>query len=127
MQSLIGEGNDAEGSILYQGMARLVNVPKALEMCRTIGEGGIVIGVEDKILPENAGAWKVTFAPGGNKVEKTDAAPDIEMPVGELTQLLLGICCTDDLPMIPRAKVNNPDAPFAQIFMRKACHIIDLF
>ena len=127
VQSLFSEGNDAEGRIHYQGMARLVNVPKALEMCRTTGEGSIVIAVEDKILSENSGAWKVTFAEGGSKVERCNEAPDVEMPVGELTQLLLGICCSDDLPMMPRVKINNPNAPFAQIFMRKACHIIDLF
>lgn len=127
VQSLIAEGNNAECETLYQGMARLVNVPKALELCRTTGEGSIVIGVEDKILPENGGAWKVTFRAGGNRVEKTTETPDAKMPVGELTQLLLGICCADDLPMMPRVKINNPNAPFAQIFLRKPCHIIDLF
>ena len=127
VQSLISEGNDAECACHLQGMARLVNVPKALGMCRTFGEGSVVIAVEDRILSENAGAWKVTFAPGGNQVEKTDETPDIEMPVGELTQLLLGVCCADDIPMMPRVKVNNPDAPLAQIFLRKACSIIDLF
>jgi len=127
VQSLISEGNDITCAMKYNCMARLVNVPKALQMCRTSGEGSIVIAVEDKILAENSGAWKVTFAPGGNIVEKTDEAPDVEMPVGELTQLLLGVCCADDLPMMPRVKVNNPGAPFEKIFLRKSCYIIDLF
>lgn len=127
IQSLISEGNDVECEVFSEGMARLVNVPKALEICRTIGEGSIVISVEDKILPENNGPWKITFSPEENKVEKTDVVPDVEMPVGDLTQLILGICCADDIPMMPRVKVNNPAAPLAQIFLRKPCHIIDLF
>lgn len=127
VQSLISEGNDAECETLLSCMARLVNVQKALEMCRTTGEGSIVLSVEDAILPENNGPWKITFSPDGNAVERTDSAADIEMPIGELTQLLLGVCCADDLPMMPRAKVNNPAAPFDRIFLRKRCHIIDLF
>lgn len=127
VQSLIAEGNDVTCELKYSGMARLVNVEKALEMCRTIGTGSIVIAAEDKILSGNNGPWKVTFSPDGNTVEKTGEAPDIEMPIGDLTQLLLGICCADDIPMMPRVKVNNPNAPFAQIFLRKTCHIIDLF
>lgn len=127
VQSLISEGNDVTCDVKYNCMARLVNVEKALEMCKTLGEGSIVIAAKDDILPENNGPWKVIFSPDGNRVEKTTAIPDAEMPIGELTQLLLGICCADDLPMMPRVKVNNPDAPFAQIFLRKPCHIIDLF
>ena len=128
VQSLIAEGNDAQCETCYNCMARLVNVPRALELCRTAGEGGIVIGVKDDILPENSGAWRVAFNPDGeNTVEKTDAAPDVEMPVGELTQLLLGVCCAGDLPMMPRVQVKNADAPFERIFMRKPGNIIDLF
>jgi len=128
IQSLISEGNDAECEALFNCMARLVNVPRALELCRTSGAGSVVISVADDILPENAGPWRVTFNPGGeNLVEKVDAEPDISLPVGDLTQLLLGVCCADDLSMMPRATVRNPDAPFAGIFLRKFCHIIDLF
>lgn len=128
VQSLISEGNDAQCETCFNCMARLVNVPRALELCKTAGEGEIVIGVKDDILAENDGAWKVIFnADGENRVEKTDAAADVEMPVGELTQLLLGVCGAGDLPMMPRAKVNNPAAPLEKIFFEKPCHIIDLF
>lgn len=127
VQSLIAEGNDAECEACYNCMARLVNVQRALEMCAAAGEGEIVISVTDDILAENAGAWRVKFNPGGNIVEKTDDAADVEMPVGELTQLLLGVCCADDLPMMPRVKVNNPGAPMERIFMRKHCLSLDLF
>lgn len=128
IQSLISEGNDAECEVFFSCMARLVNVQRALEMCKAAGDGEVVISVTDGILPENAGAWKVKFNPGGeNTVEKTDAAPDVELTVGELTQLLLGVCCAEDLPMMPSVKVSNPSAPFEKIFLKKPCHIIDLF
>lgn len=128
IQSLISEGNAAKCEVCYNCMARLVNVKRALEICKAAGEGEIVIGVNDGILPENHGAWQVKLNPDGeNSVEKTDKAPDIELTVGELTQLLLGVCSADDLPMMPAVKVNNADAPFEKIFMKKTCLIIDLF
>lgn len=128
VQSLISEGNDVKGELFYNCMARLVNVKRALELCRTEGEGSIVISVSDGILPENNGAWKVTFNPAGeNLVEQTTEAPDVSMPVGELTQLLLGICAASDLPMMPRVQILNPSAPFTRIFLPKSCYISDLF
>lgn len=128
IQSLISEGNAIKCEVLYNGMARLVNVKRALEICKTAGEGEIVIGVSDGILSVNDGAWQVKFNPDGeNSVEKTDKAPDIEMTVGELTQLLLGVCSAHDLPMMPAVKVNNADASFEKIFTKKPCLILDLF
>ena len=128
VQSLISEGNDVKGELVYNGMVRLVNVKRALELCRTEGEGSIVLSVADGILPENDGAWKVTFNPSGeNLVERTAEAPDASMPVGELTQLLLGVCTAADLPMMPRVRLLNPSAPFTRLFLPKPCHILDLF
>ena len=128
VQSLFTEGNDVTGEVSLNGMARLVNVPRALELCRASGEGSIVISVSDAILPENDGCFRVTLSTSGeNRVEKTGDAPDVSMPVGELTQLLLGVCSFADMPMMPRVTVHNPSAPFAAIFPSKACNIIDLF
>ena len=128
IQSLISEGNDVKCELLYTCMARLINAPRALQLCRTSGEGSIVISVADEYVGHNRGSWKVTFNPGGlNAVEKTDAPADVELPVGDLTQLLLGVCAAEDIPMMPNVKVNNPAAPLEKIFMHKPCHIIDLF
>lgn len=128
VQSLIGEGNAVQCELRYNGMARLLNVPRALELCRTTGEGSLVVSVSDGLIPENNANWKVTFNPNGeNTVEVTDAQPDVSMPVGELTQLLLGICAAQDVPMMPRVVVHNPAAPMEKIFLSKPCYIIDLY
>lgn len=128
VQSLISEGNAVKGELQYNGMARIVNVKRALELCRSEGEGSLVLSVTDAMLPENNAVWKVTFNPSGdNLVEPSSEAPDAEMPVGELTQLLLGICSASDLPMMPRVSIKNPSAPFSRIFLPKPAHILDLF
>lgn len=128
IQNLISEGNSVQCGVYYTCMARLINVPRALQLCRTSGEGSIVISVADEYIDYNRGSWKVTFNPGGlNAVEKTDAPADVELPVGDLTQLLLGARAAEDIPMMPNVKVNNPAAPLEKIFTKKPCHIIDLF
>ena len=127
VQGLIAEGNAAKCEVHYNCMARLVNVPAALEACKAHGEGSVVISVMDELLSENAGAWKVGFGAGGNRVEKVEGTADIELTVNDLTQLVLGACCADDLPMMPNAKLLNPSAPFSSLFPRKPCHLLDLF
>lgn len=128
VQSLIAEGNHAACEAYYNCMARLVNVPRALELCRTSAGGSLTIAVTDEILPENGGTWRVDFNPDGpNAVTGTEAAPDIELSVSDLTQLLIGACTAADLPMMPGCTVRNPSAPFDKIFIPKASHILDLF
>ena len=128
VQSLIAEGNHAACEAYYNCMARLVNVPRALELCRTSAGGSLTIAVTDEILPENGRTWRVDFNPDGpNAVTGTEAAPDIELSVSDLTQLLIGACTAADLPMMPGCTVRNPSAPFDKIFIPKASHILDLF
>ena len=128
IDSLIGEGNAAQCAVKYNGMARLVNVRRALELCRTCGEGSAVIAVSDSIIPENAAAWQVEFNPAGdNLVRPADAPPDVELSAGVLAQLLLGYRTADDLPMMPEVRVHNPNAPLNRIFFDKPCHLLDLF
>ncbi|MGN0802848.1 MAG: enhanced intracellular survival protein Eis [Candidatus Faecivicinus sp.] len=128
IDSLIGEGNAAHCAVKYNGMARLVNVRRALELCRTRGEGSAVIAVSDSIIPENAAAWQVEFNPAGdNLVRPADTPPDVELSAGVLAQLLLGYRTADDLPMMPEVRVHNPAAPLNRIFFSKPCHLLDLF
>lgn len=128
IHSLISEMNKVQCEGSYNAMHRFVNVQRALELCDCRGEGCVRIAVTDPMLPQNEGVWKVSFAPGQpNAVEKVDAPADIDLPVGTLSQLLLGVCCADDLPMMVEATIRNPDAPFAGIFRRKTCRLLELF
>lgn len=128
IDSLIAEHNKVRREAGCNGMARIVNVQRALELCECRGEGCVRVAVTDPMLPQNEGVWQVSFAPGKpNIVEKVDAPADIELPVGTLSQLLLGVHCADDLPMMVEAAVHNPDAPYGGIFRRKICRMLDLF
>ena len=64
---------------------RLIDVGAALS-ARSYNDGEIVFEVEDALLPENAGRWRVT--PLG--AERTDAAADIRLDVTGLGSVYLG-------------------------------------
>lgn len=126
--SLIPEATSMECRLFLNGMLRVVNVERALQLCRCRGAGEIAVQVTDPLLPENNDTFRLTFAPGReNKVERTHRAPDISLNVGDFSVLLCGVRSADELPWIPAAKVENPGAPFESVFYKKPCHVLDLF
>jgi predicted acetyltransferase len=64
---------------------RLIDVGQALS-ARTYNDGEIVLDVEDALLPDNAGRWRVT--PAG--AERTEDAADLRVDVAALGSVYLG-------------------------------------
>lgn len=128
IDSLIAEHTSVLRETDFNGMARIVNVRRALELCRAAGTGTLRIAVTDPMLPQNEGVWQVDFTPDGeNSVAPTTAPADITLPVGTLSQLLLGARTADDLPLMPEAVLHNPAAPYPLLFLPKTCRLLDLF
>lgn len=126
--SLFPEAASMESSLVVNGMLRVVNAEEALRLCRCRGKGSLTLELSDPILPENCGTFRLSFAEGQeNRVERTEEAPDISLPIGEFSALLCGVRGAGELPWIPTAKVENPSAPLASVFYRKPCHVLDLF
>jgi len=127
IESLVANDCDAKCELQYSDMVRVVNVRKALEMCRCRGEGSVRISVTDAYIPKNCGVWQVDFVPGQpNRVQLVDAPADVEMRIDSFSQLILGIRTADDLPMMPELTVHNPSAPLHQIFYKKMCWLTNL-
>lgn len=128
LTSLVGENNSASCSMFWNGMLRVVNVRRVLENCNCRGTGCVRIAVEDTILPENCGTWKLTFAPGQvNFVEKTEEQPDVFLTINAFSALICGARDVHSLAWIPDAVVHNAAAPFAGVFYAKPCFMLDLF
>ncbi len=128
LTSLVGENNSASCSMFWNGMLRVVNVRRVLENCSCRGAGCVRIAVEDTILPENCGTWKLTFAPGQvNFVEKTEEQPDVSLTINAFSALICGARDVHSLAWIPDAVVHNAAAPFAGVFYAKPCFMLDLF
>lgn len=128
LTSLVGENNSASCSMFWNGMLRVVNVRRVLENCNCRGTGCVRIAIEDTILPENCGTWKLTFAPGQvNFVEKTEEQPDVSLTINAFSALICGVRDVHSLAWIPDAVVHNAAAPFAGVFYAKPCFMLDLF
>jgi predicted acetyltransferase len=85
---------------------RLVDVQAALAARTYAGEGEVVLQVEDELVPENAGRWRVS--PEG--VERTEAAADLRLDVTGVGSVYLGGFCFGDLVGASRAVELRPGA-----------------
>lgn len=128
LSGLLPEISGMDCRAVLNGMARAVNVEMLLKLCRCRGEGKLVLGVTDKIIPANNDTFLLDFAPGReNLVQRTTAPADIELDVGNLAVLLGGSRTAESLAMTPDIRVNSPGRDFSQVFYRKPCHVLDLF
>lgn len=128
LTSLVGENNSASCSMFWNGMLRVVNVRRVLENCSCRGTGCVRIAVEDTILPENCGTWKLTFAPGQvNFVEKTEEQPDVSLTINAFSALICGARDTKDLAWMPEVTVHDAAAPLGSVLYAKPCFMLDLF
>lgn len=69
---------------------RLVDVPAALAARRYASAVDVVLEVDDALLPDNAGRWRLRGGPDGARVDRTDAPADVELDVRELGAVYLG-------------------------------------
>ncbi len=126
--SLFPEATTMESSLFLNGMLRVVNAEAALKLCRCRGEGSLTLKLTDPLLEENCDTFRLTFAPGKeNRVERVQKEPDALLPIGDFSALLCGVRSAEELPWMPETVVKNPNAPFAQVFYHKPCHVLDLF
>ena len=72
-----------------QIMYRVVNAKKALEGLKPSESGQFTIEIEDEVMPENNGPWRVTFSPDGVEVEPSKTA-GFKMDIRRFTQAFLG-------------------------------------
>ena len=116
-----------ERTIVQRGMARVVNVEKALYLARTKGEGTLRVAVSDGQIPENNGTFEVRFRPGAeNDVRRTEAEPDVELSIQDFSRLLVG-CCEFDPEWLPGVRVNGDIGELKKLFFTKLNYIAQRF
>ncbi|GAA1538330.1 GNAT family N-acetyltransferase [Kribbella lupini] len=69
---------------------RLADVGRALAARTYSTEVDVVLGIEDDLLPWNAGSWHLAGGPEGATCEKTGATPDLLLDVRDLGAVYLG-------------------------------------
>lgn len=112
------------------GMGRIVNVPRALELMRYPDRSGAFsVQVTDDSLPINTGCYLVHFAGGqAVSVEKIEGCedPDLTVNVQVLTQLVVGALTVDEALYLEGVQCPAP-ARLRDVFIRKDIHFTDGF
>lgn len=118
----------SERKIYYNGMVRVINVKKVLNMASYIGTGSIKLSVKDDILPQNDHVFLVEFANGvATRVCLTDERPDISMSIAEFSRFIVGSRDTQDLYIAPDVAIHNDVAALRQVFYKKKCLMLEGF
>lgn len=94
---------------------RVVDVPRALEARGYAVEADAVLEVRDRLLPENAGAWRLRTGPDGASCTPTTASADVVLDVRELGSAYLG---GTTLEALARAGLVEAAAPEGERFTR---------
>ncbi|PRW65315.1 GNAT family N-acetyltransferase [Actinopolyspora mortivallis] len=85
---------------------RPVDVAELLRRCRYDPAEPVVLGVRDRMLPENTGCYRIT--PDG--AERSQLPPQLEMDVSRLAPLLFGEVRASTLAEANLIEVSDPDA-----------------
>jgi len=91
-------------------MVRIVDVPPALEAPAYAAEGRVVLDVSDDTAPWNDDCFALTVENGVATVDRTDAAPDVHVGIGTLSQLLVGYLSVDRARLVGDLTVDDPAA-----------------
>jgi predicted acetyltransferase len=90
---------------------RLINLPAALEARRYPAPVDVVLEVDDPLLEQNAGRWRLTGGPGKASCARTDAPPDLACSVTELGAAYLGATSLAALAAAGRVRQLTDDLP----------------
>lgn len=112
----------------FNGMVRVVNVKKALELAKYKGEGSLVIKIEDKQINENNNTFEVVFQNGkAIKVEIVNKPFDISMTINDFSRLLIGTHSVEELKYIDNININADLNKIEKVFYKKINFVADFF
>lgn len=128
--TLFPEPYEIKQTITQRGMARIVNVQKALQLLRYPDAPGVFsVRVTDEQLPQNEGVWQVSFGGGEVRTEKSaDGPADWTLDIRALTQIVLGYLDVGGL-LWSRPGLEHPAnrETLERVFVRRAVLLTEFF
>ena len=108
-------------------MIRVINAEKLLSLIRMPEGERFVIRVEDELLPENTGTYRVTGGKSGNLVEPSDSAADIRVSERALGQIACGAAGLTEAALRTDVEIFGKEELLRRVFCRKPLYIMDHF
>jgi predicted acetyltransferase len=127
MATLIPNGDKVERKYSSHGMARILNVQKALELMRhPEASGSYTLEVTDDFLPQNTGFYTVSYAAGKahSVVQTAQGKADITVTIQTLCQMILGLVDLNMASYRCDVKIYSNQQVLSAVFIRK--NIADL-
>lgn len=104
-------------------MVRVVNVPELLKRL-AVQEGTVfTIRVQDELLPENCGTWKVTHG----SAEAVSEPPDLIVSIQALAQMTVGEVSLYEAALRSDVTVVNMSGTLSGVFVRKPLYMAEHF
>jgi predicted acetyltransferase len=112
----------------FNGMVRVVNVKKALELAKYQGSGSLVMKISDNQIKQNDNTFEVVFVDGkATSVEVVEKTADITFSIADFSRLLIGTHNPTELKYIEQIQVNADLDKIAKVFYKKLNFIADYF
>lgn len=112
----------------FNGMVRVINVKKALEIAKYQGSGSLVMKIADQQIEQNNQTIKVTFKDGkAVEVKETSEDYDIAFSIADFSRLLMGTHAPCDLKYIENVEIKSDIDKIGQVFYKKLNFIADQF
>ena len=123
LTAMVPRPREIECRMQNSAMARITNVPKALELMKRPAGTEFTIEVEDAFLPVNSGVYHVSDA----GVQKIEGEADISMSVQALATVLVGFMDLDSVIYRSDVRLNGNADQLRKAFIKKPFFITDDF
>ncbi|MGI5959235.1 MAG: GNAT family N-acetyltransferase [Massiliimalia sp.] len=129
LPAVIEESYDLHTNFGNQQMTRVIDVKKALELKPHFPGAAYTVQVQDDMIPENNGMFKVHCSQQTVVAEKIDSAvsADLTVDVGTFTQLLIGYLSLDEALFKKGIQVHKNYEVLSKIFTKRNVFLTDFF
>lgn len=126
---LVDEAYDVKVHGTTRSMARALDARRALEQMRHPGNAGrYTVHVDDAFLPENTGAYEISFNPDVVQARRIESdACDLSVSIQTLTQLCLGHVSLQTALLKPDVQLFSNRQTLERVFVRKPKLLTDRF
>ena len=119
---------DIECETSMNGMNRVVDAAGAVRLMRVPeGCGGAAVKIVDDFLAWNNVTVKLEWADGALCAERTNAAPDMTVPITSLARLVTGYSTPAALALAGMADIDSNHTALEKLFPNKPVYMNDFF
>lgn len=113
--------------VCFNGMARVLNVQKVLQLARYRGSGTVAVKISDSLIEQNNACFEVVFSEGkAVNVAVGGKKPDAELDIADFSRCILGGYSSEEVRELQPLKFADPEK-IDKIFYKKSSFIADYF